>query len=157
MRGSNQPPFPEAPCRARARAGACVCGCPRPSTALGPQLCTYQNLTALNDSSMQVHTPVLRRNNCTDICCGRDVPEHRCCAWSQIVVPRTYHELTTRRVLTSQWIDGEKLSQSAASDVGTLVQIGDRLPAPDGSLSHVLWSPSCTDVLRIGLLLVMNA
>ena len=42
----------------------------------------------------------------------------------QIVIPQTYHELTTRRVLTSQWIEGEKLSQSAASDVGTLVQIG---------------------------------
>ena len=40
------------------------------------------------------------------------------------MVPQTYHELTTRRVLTSQWIEGEKLSQSAASDVGTLVQIG---------------------------------
>lgn len=42
----------------------------------------------------------------------------------QIVVPKTYHELTTRRVLTAEWIEGEKLSQSAASDVGTLVQIG---------------------------------
>ena len=42
----------------------------------------------------------------------------------QVVVPRTYHELTSRRVLTSEWLDGEKLSQSQAGDVGTLVNIG---------------------------------
>jgi len=42
----------------------------------------------------------------------------------QVVVPGTYHELTSRRVLTSEWIDGEKLSQSDASDVGDLVNVG---------------------------------
>ena len=30
----------------------------------------------------------------------------------QVVVPRTFTEFTRRRVLTSSWVDGEKLSQS---------------------------------------------
>lgn len=42
----------------------------------------------------------------------------------QVVVPKTYTKYTSRRVLTSEWIDGEKLSQSQASDVGNLVNIG---------------------------------
>jgi len=43
---------------------------------------------------------------------------------SQVVVPKTYSELTSRRVLTVSWLDGEKLSQSKADDVGDLVNIG---------------------------------
>jgi aarF domain-containing kinase len=42
----------------------------------------------------------------------------------QVVVPRTYPEYTKRRVLTSQWLEGEKLSQSTESDVGDLVSVG---------------------------------
>ena len=42
----------------------------------------------------------------------------------QVVVPKTYKEYTSRRVLTSEWIDGEKLSQSKADDVGKLVNVG---------------------------------
>ncbi|MEW5317018.1 MAG: hypothetical protein WDW38_008351 [Sanguina aurantia] len=42
----------------------------------------------------------------------------------QVVVPGTFTELTTRRVLTSEWMEGEKLSQSKADDVGDLVNIG---------------------------------
>lgn len=42
----------------------------------------------------------------------------------QVVVPLTYSEYTSRRVLTTGWMDGEKLSQSDASDVGTLVNVG---------------------------------
>ncbi|CAG9463191.1 unnamed protein product [Pedinophyceae sp. YPF-701] len=42
----------------------------------------------------------------------------------QVVVPRTYAELTSRRVLTSQWLEGEKLSQSKEDDVGELVNVG---------------------------------
>ena len=42
----------------------------------------------------------------------------------QVVVPQTYEEYTSRRVLVSGWIDGEKLSQSTADDVGTLVNVG---------------------------------
>ena len=42
----------------------------------------------------------------------------------QVVVPTTYLEYTSRRVLTTQWLDGEKLSQSKANDVGKLVNIG---------------------------------
>ncbi|KAL3506345.1 hypothetical protein ACH5RR_031727 [Cinchona calisaya] len=42
----------------------------------------------------------------------------------QVVVPKTYHKYTSRKVLTTQWIEGEKLSQSTASDVGDLVNVG---------------------------------
>ena len=42
----------------------------------------------------------------------------------QVVVPRTYAEFTTRRVLTCEWIEGEKLSQSRADDVASLVNVG---------------------------------
>ena len=42
----------------------------------------------------------------------------------QVVVPATFHEFTSRRVLTSEWLDGEKLSQSEADDVGKLVNVG---------------------------------
>ncbi|KAH1189975.1 Uncharacterized protein GmHk_20G057638 [Glycine max] len=41
-----------------------------------------------------------------------------------VVIPRTYHKYTSRRVLTTEWIDGEKLSQSTESDVGELVNVG---------------------------------
>lgn len=41
----------------------------------------------------------------------------------QVVVPRTYAEYTSRRVLTTQWLEGEKLSQSQADDVGRLVNV----------------------------------
>ena len=42
----------------------------------------------------------------------------------QVVVPKTFSDFTTRRVLTASWLEGEKLSQSTESDVGTLVQVG---------------------------------
>ncbi|CAN0915705.1 Uncharacterized protein sll0005 [Linum grandiflorum] len=42
----------------------------------------------------------------------------------QVVVPKTYEKYTTRKVLTTQWIEGEKLSQSTESDVGDLVNVG---------------------------------
>nr|GMD85491.1 putative unusual protein kinase [Ipomoea batatas]GME03493.1 putative unusual protein kinase [Ipomoea batatas] len=42
----------------------------------------------------------------------------------QVVIPATYQKYTSRKVLTTQWIDGEKLSQSTASDVGELVNVG---------------------------------
>jgi aarF domain-containing kinase len=42
----------------------------------------------------------------------------------QIVVAKTFEQWTARRVLTSEWLDGEKLSQSTASDVGALVNLG---------------------------------
>jgi aarF domain-containing kinase len=41
-----------------------------------------------------------------------------------VVVPVTYSDYTSRRVLTTGWLDGEKLSQSKAADVGTLVNVG---------------------------------
>lgn len=41
-----------------------------------------------------------------------------------MVVPKTYSKYTSRKVLTTQWIDGEKLSQSTESDVGELVNVG---------------------------------
>ncbi|KAF3664007.1 putative histone h2a [Capsicum annuum] len=42
----------------------------------------------------------------------------------QVVVPKTYSKHTSRKVLTTGWIEGEKLSQSTASDVGDLVNVG---------------------------------
>ena len=42
----------------------------------------------------------------------------------QVVVPATYAEYTRRKVITSEWLHGEKLSQSTADDVGDLVNIG---------------------------------
>ena len=37
-----------------------------------------------------------------------------------IMVPQAYSQYTTRRVLCTQWIDGEKLSESRAEDVKEL-------------------------------------
>ena len=42
----------------------------------------------------------------------------------QVVVPGTYMEHTRRKVITSEWLEGEKLSQSTADDVGDLVKVG---------------------------------
>lgn len=41
-----------------------------------------------------------------------------------MVVPATFPDYTTRRVLTTGWLDGEKLSQSKADDVAQLVNLG---------------------------------
>ncbi len=41
-----------------------------------------------------------------------------------MVVPKTFTEFTSRRVLTTSWLEGEKLSGSTASDVGDLVNLG---------------------------------
>jgi aarF domain-containing kinase len=41
-----------------------------------------------------------------------------------VVIPRNYPAYTSRRVHTAEWIDGEKLSQSTADDVGALVNLG---------------------------------
>ena len=41
-----------------------------------------------------------------------------------VLIPRNYPDLTSRRVHTAQWVDGEKLSQSTAGDVGSLVNLG---------------------------------
>ena len=40
------------------------------------------------------------------------------------MVPKTYAEFTSRRVLTTAWLEGEKLSLSKADDVGSLVNVG---------------------------------
>lgn len=50
----------------------------------------------------------------------------------QVVVPRTYLQYTSRRVLTTEWLEGEKLSQSKADDVGDLVRQGP----PAGRAHH---------------------
>lgn len=42
----------------------------------------------------------------------------------QVVIPKTYSKYTSRRVLTTEWIEGEKLSQSTENDVGELVNVG---------------------------------
>lgn len=43
---------------------------------------------------------------------------------AQIKVAKTYEQFTARRVLTVEWLEGEKLSQSTADDVGSLVNLG---------------------------------
>lgn len=42
----------------------------------------------------------------------------------RVVIPKPYASYCTRRVHTAQWVDGEKLSQSKANDVGALVNLG---------------------------------
>merc|ERR1719408_576328 len=41
-----------------------------------------------------------------------------------VVIPKPYPELTSRRVHVAEWVDGEKLSQSTADNVGDLVNLG---------------------------------
>jgi aarF domain-containing kinase len=41
-----------------------------------------------------------------------------------VVIPKNYPDYTARRVHVAEWIDGEKLSQSKADDVGALVNLG---------------------------------
>lgn len=41
-----------------------------------------------------------------------------------VVIPKNYPKYTSRRVHVAEWIDGEKLSQSKADDVGALVNLG---------------------------------
>ena len=41
-----------------------------------------------------------------------------------VVIPKNYPEYTARRVHVAEWIEGEKLSQSKADDVGALVNLG---------------------------------
>jgi len=41
-----------------------------------------------------------------------------------VVIPKNYPKYTARRVHVAEWIDGEKLSQSTADDVGALVNLG---------------------------------
>lgn len=42
----------------------------------------------------------------------------------QVVIPKTYQKYTSRKVLTTSWVEGEKLSQSTENDVGELVNVG---------------------------------
>ena len=55
---------------------------------------------------------------------GQRFAEQMAADLPQVVVPRSFPELTSRRVLTCAWLEGEKLSQSTASDVGDLVSVG---------------------------------
>ncbi|CAB9498956.1 protein kinase UbiB [Seminavis robusta] len=41
-----------------------------------------------------------------------------------VKIPENYPEYTARRVHVAEWVDGEKLSQSKADDVGALVNLG---------------------------------
>jgi len=41
-----------------------------------------------------------------------------------IVIPQAFPALTSRRVLTAEWVAGEKLAESKADDVGDLVDLG---------------------------------
>lgn len=41
-----------------------------------------------------------------------------------VKIPENYPDYTSRRVHVAEWVDGEKLSQSTADDVGALVNLG---------------------------------
>ena len=41
-----------------------------------------------------------------------------------VKIPKNYPSYTARRVHVAEWVDGEKLSQSTADDVGSLVNLG---------------------------------
>merc|ERR1719502_2450453 len=41
-----------------------------------------------------------------------------------VLVPRVYDELTTRKVLVSQWVDGVKLSECPPDEIRELIKIG---------------------------------
>lgn len=41
-----------------------------------------------------------------------------------VKIPKNYPTYTSRRVHTAEWVEGEKLSQSTADDVGSLVNLG---------------------------------
>ena len=41
-----------------------------------------------------------------------------------VVIPKNFPDYTSRRVHVAEWIEGEKLSQSKADDVGALVNLG---------------------------------
>ena len=41
-----------------------------------------------------------------------------------VVIPKPFPDFCSRRVHVAEWIDGEKLSQSTADDVGALVNLG---------------------------------
>lgn len=41
-----------------------------------------------------------------------------------VVIPKNYPAYTSRRVHVAEWIEGEKLSQSSADNVGALVNLG---------------------------------
>mmetsp|Transcript_2976 Transcript_2976/g.5815 ORF Transcript_2976/g.5815 Transcript_2976/m.5815 type:complete len:874 (-) Transcript_2976:290-2911(-) len=43
---------------------------------------------------------------------------------TDVVVPRVYDSLTTRRLLVSQWIDGKKLSDCSPEEVRELIKVG---------------------------------
>eukprot|EP00965_Chrysotila_dentata_P002267 74268-Pleurochrysis_carterae.AAC.6 len=43
---------------------------------------------------------------------------------SQVIIPRNYPSLTSRRVHVAEWVEGEKLSQSDADNVSELVNLG---------------------------------
>ncbi len=62
-------------------------------------------------------------------------PSIVCSPPPQVVVPRTYAEYTSRRVLTTQWLEGEKLSQSQANDVGRLVNVSAGQTSPGALLA----------------------
>ena len=42
----------------------------------------------------------------------------------KVLIPKNYPQYTSRRVHVAQWVNGEKLSQSTADDVGALVNLG---------------------------------
>lgn len=63
-----------------------------------------------------------------------------------VLIPRSYPQYTTRRVLVAQWVEGEKLSQSKANDVRDLVNLGEH-SFYNNSSSSAVNGTSCTVML----------
>mmetsp|Transcript_40096 Transcript_40096/g.84091 ORF Transcript_40096/g.84091 Transcript_40096/m.84091 type:complete len:595 (+) Transcript_40096:67-1851(+) len=42
----------------------------------------------------------------------------------KVYIPKCHHDLTTRKVLVSEWIEGEQLAKSSASTINALIPIG---------------------------------
>ena len=43
---------------------------------------------------------------------------------SKIYIPKVYHELTTRKVIVTEWIEGEKLANSSPKVIERLTKVG---------------------------------
>ena len=43
---------------------------------------------------------------------------------TDVMVPRVYPELTTRRLLVAEWVQGRKLSECSSDEVDALIAVG---------------------------------
>ena len=53
----------------------------------------------------------------------KELHERKC----PVVIPRVYEDLTTEKIITSQWIDGVKLADSSKERIRELIPVGVEL------------------------------